>query len=59
MEKVTIEIQTVNSAFQDGNMSNELIRILNKMIVDLENYDNFRDSYNDLNGNKVVKVTVE
>ena len=59
MEKVTIEIQTVNSAFQDGNMSNELVRILNKMIVDLENYDTFRDSYNDLNGNKVVKVTVE
>ena len=59
MEKVTIEIQTVNSAFQDGNMSNELIRILNKMIVDLENYGTFRDSYNDLNGNKVVKVIVE
>ena len=59
MEKVTIEIQTVNSAFQDGNMSNELVRILKKMIVDLENYDTFRDSYNDLNGNKVAKVTVE
>jgi hypothetical protein len=59
MEKVIIKIETVNSAFQNGNCSNELIRILEKMIFDLKNYDTFRDSYMDLNGNKVCSVTVE
>jgi hypothetical protein len=29
------------------------------MIFDLKNYDTFRDSYMDLNGNKVCSVTVE
>lgn len=59
MEKVTIEIKTVNSAFQNGNCSNELVRILEKMVFDLKNYDTFRDNYMDLNGNKVCSVTVE
>ena len=58
-DKITIEISTVNSAFQNGNKSYEIARILKKMIFDLENYDNLRDSYNDLNGNKVVKVTMK
>jgi hypothetical protein len=58
-DKIIIEISTVNAAFQNGNKSFEIARILKKMIFDLENYDSLRDSYNDLNGNKVVKVTTK
>jgi DNA-directed RNA polymerase specialized sigma54-like protein len=56
MKKITITIKTENAAFQDGNLSHELARILQKIVSDLENNGFFQQSYNDINGNKVCEV---
>lgn len=56
MEKIIIEIDTVNSAFE-GCEQNEVARILRKLADDLENY-NEPKTLSDINGNKVGKVEI-
>jgi hypothetical protein len=61
-EKVTIEIETGNAAFDEGDSGYEVARILRKLANEFENYDpatlGGRILF-DYNGNKVggVKVT--
>jgi len=53
---VRIEIRTENSAFQDGNKSLEVARILKNLAKRLENDPDLVDceiTLTDINGNKV------
>ncbi|UNY48828.1 hypothetical protein P9294_gp113 [Bacillus phage FADO] len=55
MNKIIIEIETGNAAFEDGN---ELSRILRSLADKYENGDT-PSSERDINGNKVAKITYE
>ena len=59
MKEIEITIRTENAAFQDDNLSFELARILKRMLFDLEECGFFRQSYNDINGNKVCEVKIK
>jgi hypothetical protein len=58
-EKITIEIETGNAAFDEGNSGYEVARILRKLADEFENYGRaqFSGLY-DYNGNKVGGVMV-
>jgi hypothetical protein len=53
--KITITISTNNDAFRDGNMENEVSRILH----DLAERSLMTKSILDINGNKVGLIVVE
>jgi hypothetical protein len=54
---ITITIKTENAAFQDGNRTAEVARILHKMAVELSTADRFQFAkVYDINGNSVGTV---
>jgi hypothetical protein len=55
MSKIVITISTGNDAFQDGNMENEVSRIL----YDLAERSIATRAIMDINGNKVGNMVVE
>lgn len=55
MEKIQINIETVNSAFDEGNMNSEVARILRSMADRIE--EGFEvGTLRDVNGNKTGTV---
>jgi hypothetical protein len=58
MNKITIAIETVNSAFADGNEFLELARILRKLAADYEEGNN-PTTLRDINGNTVGHIDIE
>lgn len=59
VNKVIIEIETVNEAFQYDNFSYELSRILDKIKDDINNNNKINNSYCDINGNVCCHVKIE
>ena len=57
VKKVVIEIETENAAFQDGNFSYQVQKILKRISNDLANED-VQKNYMDINGNKVCTVSM-
>ena len=53
---LTINIDTINESFQDGNANIELINILKKLINKIEGQDYIDSSIRDTNGNKVGEM---
>lgn len=58
MEKITIKIKTVNSAFEDMPEV-EISRILHKLAEDTINYGIGNKKLLDINGNTVGSVEIE
>lgn len=58
MNQVTITIKTTNGAFADGNLHAEIARILGDLSSKFENGQE-PASVNDINGNKVAKISYE
>jgi len=58
MEKINIQIETINQAFEYSPKM-ELARILHKIAHDLESGLNVNNNIMDINGNKVGFMEVE
>ena len=52
---IKITIKTDNQAFEDENYAEEVSRILNRIAKDFVT-NGVKESYNDINGNKVAQV---
>lgn len=60
--KLTLEIDSDNAAFQDGNAGSETARILRKVAAQLEDWpgaNEFTIGLRDVNGNKCGSVSAE
>ena len=54
---ITIIIKTDNAAFDDPEYGHEVARILDLMARDYKMYGQAKTQYNDVNGNRVVRLS--